>query len=214
MALRLNIVAVILFGLSGCDDESMDDTFTFSLGGSVETYELDLAGGLVLQNNGENDLLLPANAISGSFPRSFLFDDELEDGATYSITVLKSPDAQICDVTDGVGTVAGADVSNITVRCQYTALEVVSTSPVDEATMDADDWIYIHFSYPIDIDSVALAGTLGALDPIFSEGVYPGRLAVHAPTDDWPSGPQTLVVDVNGETGIPLQTLTLNYTME
>ena len=84
-------------------------TIGFSIGGSVS----GLAGsGLVLRNNGVEDLPVDANG-------SFAFTTRLGDGATYAITVQQQPTAlsQTCSVQNGSGEVMNADVTNILVTC-------------------------------------------------------------------------------------------------
>jgi len=82
---------------------------TFSVGGSVS----GLAGsGLVLQNNAGDDLPIAADG-------SFTFATVLNDVSTYAVTLLTQPTnpSQTCDVTHGNGTLAGADVTNVSVAC-------------------------------------------------------------------------------------------------
>jgi hypothetical protein len=84
-------------------------TDTFSIGGNVS----GLAGfGLVLQNNAGDDLAISADG-------SFTFVTALVDGSGYAVTVLTQPTSlsQTCGITNGSGTLAGADVSNVTVTC-------------------------------------------------------------------------------------------------
>lgn len=82
---------------------------TYTVGGSVT----GLAGsGLVLQNNGTENL-----PINGNGP--FSFAGTLTSGSPYDVTVATQPGnpAQHCTVTNGSGTVSGANVNNITVNC-------------------------------------------------------------------------------------------------
>lgn len=81
---------------------------THTVGGTVS----GLAGtGLVLQDNGGNNLAISANG-------SFTFLTAIMDSTTYSVTVLTQPSspAQICTVTNDSGT-ATANVTNIQVTC-------------------------------------------------------------------------------------------------
>ena len=79
---------------------------TFSVGGTVS----GLAGTVTLQNNGADDLLVTADG-------PFEFATEMDDDADYDVTVSNQPVGQTCSVTDGVGTIASLDVSNISVSC-------------------------------------------------------------------------------------------------
>jgi uncharacterized repeat protein (TIGR01451 family) len=87
-------------------------TATFTVGGTVN----GLAGtGLVLQNNGGDNL--PIGADGG-----FTFSTPLADGSGYAVTVLTQPSApiQTCSVSNGNGTLAGADISDVVVTCTTT----------------------------------------------------------------------------------------------
>lgn len=82
---------------------------TYTIGGSVS----GLAGsGLVLQQNGGDDLPISANS-------AFTFATPVDDGASYSVTVSAQPTnpAQTCVVANGSGTVNGANVDNVDVTC-------------------------------------------------------------------------------------------------
>ncbi len=84
-------------------------TNTYTIGGSVT----GLSGtGLVLQNNGGNNLAVVANG-------AFTFTTAIASGANYAVTVLTQPGtpAQTCTVTNGTGTVGAANVTNVAVNC-------------------------------------------------------------------------------------------------
>jgi hypothetical protein len=84
-------------------------TGAFALRGTVS----GLAGtGLVLQNNGGDDLAIPTNG-------QFSFPSPIASGATYSVTVKTQPSgpSQSCSVANGTGTIGSADVSNVAVTC-------------------------------------------------------------------------------------------------
>ncbi len=93
-------------------------TQTFTIGGSVS----GLAGtGLVLQNNGGNNLPVSANG-------AFTFTTPVNSGAAYKVTVLTQPvnPAQVCVVTAGTGT-ASANVTNVSVACTTTTFTIGGT---------------------------------------------------------------------------------------
>jgi hypothetical protein len=79
---------------------------TYSVGGTVA----DLSGSVTLQNNGGDDLTVNSNG-------SFTFSTELDDSASYNVSILTQPSGQTCSVSDGTGAIAGADVTNIVVNC-------------------------------------------------------------------------------------------------
>jgi large repetitive protein len=84
-------------------------TNAFSIGGTVGGLD---GTGLVLQNNGGDDLPIASNG-------SFTFSRELVSGATYNVTVRTQPvnKSQTCTVQNGNATVGGGDVRNVTVTC-------------------------------------------------------------------------------------------------
>ena len=79
----------------------------YSVGGTVT----GLSGpGLILRNNGGDDLAVNANG-------AFTFSSRLASGAHYSVAVSSQPPAKLCTVTNGTGTIASADVSTVSVTC-------------------------------------------------------------------------------------------------
>ena len=85
----------------------------FTLGGTVDGLE---GSGLVLQNNGGDNLAITANG-------SFAFATSQGNGSSYSVTVLTQPTdpSQTCSVSNSNGTIAGADVNNVEVSCSVLA---------------------------------------------------------------------------------------------
>ncbi len=82
-------------------------TSLYSVGGSLA----GLASGntLVLYDNGGDPVTLSADS-------SFTFATPLADGSVYDVT-LDQPPNQLCAITNKTGTIAGADVTNVTVSC-------------------------------------------------------------------------------------------------
>ncbi len=113
-------------------------TNQYSIGGTVT----GLSGtGLVLQNNGSDDLTVTADG-------SFTFTTSLTDGTDYNVTVLTQPStpAQTCTVTNGSGTVASTPVTDVIVTCvndcsspPYTNPVITSVTGPDSVTL-AWDW--------------------------------------------------------------------------
>lgn len=81
----------------------------FTVGGTITGLD---GNGLVLQNNGGNDLAVSNNGI-------FTFTGGLANAAAYNVTVLTQPSgpSQTCTVGNGSGTIASGNVANITVTC-------------------------------------------------------------------------------------------------
>ena len=83
-----------------------------------------LGSGLTLRNNGN-----PFDEITPISDGSFAFTASISDGGAYNVTVQNAPGspAQICSISNGVGTANGADITNITVGCSTNAYTVGGT---------------------------------------------------------------------------------------
>ncbi len=84
-------------------------TNSFSIGGTVS----GLAGtGLVLRNNGTDDLAITADG-------TFVFTTPIASGAAYAVTVFKQPTSpsQTCTVTGGAGNIGSTDITQVNVNC-------------------------------------------------------------------------------------------------
>jgi hypothetical protein len=84
-------------------------TTEFSIGGTVSGLN---GPGLVLQNNGSDNLAIASNG-------PFKFPTSLPNGAPYNVIVVTQPNSptQVCIAILGVGIVAGADVTTVDVSC-------------------------------------------------------------------------------------------------
>lgn len=82
---------------------------TYTIGGDVSGL---VGTGLILRLNGVHDL--PVSADGG-----FVFAQPLADLSTYAVTIERQPTkpAQTCVVSNGSGTLDGADVSDVVVLC-------------------------------------------------------------------------------------------------
>src|SRR4029077_4480114 len=85
-------------------------TVTFTIGGMVTKL---VGSGLVLQDNGGNNLSVTANG-------SFMFTTAVASGGAYAVTVSAQPSspAQTCGVVNGSG-VANANVTTVLVNCGH-----------------------------------------------------------------------------------------------
>jgi hypothetical protein len=112
------------------------DISTYTVGGTVS----GLAGTVTLQNNGADALVVATNG-------SFTFATAVDDGSTYAVTVSTQPTGQTCSVTNGDGTISGANVSNVGVSCvdvpTYTVGGIVTglTGTVTLQNSAADDLV-------------------------------------------------------------------------
>jgi hypothetical protein len=92
---------------------------TFTIGGTI----VDLsAGGLVLQNNGGDNLVVAANSTA------FEFATPVAYGGGYDVTVLTQPVGQFCSVSAASGTSITTPVSNIALTCSPVALTACVSS--------------------------------------------------------------------------------------
>ena len=106
-------------GHNGCSDTAATTTTTtssstattYTIGGTISGLT---SSSLVLQNNSGNALTISANS------STFVFTTALASGATYAVTVGTQPTGFTCSVTNGSGTVASANVTNVAVACTAT----------------------------------------------------------------------------------------------
>lgn len=95
----------------------------YIISGTISGY----AGtGLVLQNNGGNNLTISSNG-------TFTFSSQVLSGSVYNVTILTSPSApaQTCTITNGAG-IATSNVTNITVVCR--TIELLETTTLSSIT--------------------------------------------------------------------------------
>ena len=81
---------------------------TYTVGGSIVGLN---ASGLILQNNGGDDLAIDANATSLQFAAPIAHD------GSYNVTVLAQPSGLVCSISHGSGSHVAADVANVHVVC-------------------------------------------------------------------------------------------------
>ncbi len=107
-------MVVSLLTLAGCGGGGggsappPPETSTYTLGGTVSGLT---GAGLVLRNNGGNDLAIAASG-------DFSFVTPLASGAAYGVSVYAQPAGQSCAVSNGAGTVAGVNVTHVAVSCR------------------------------------------------------------------------------------------------
>jgi hypothetical protein len=77
-----------------------------------------LSGAVTLQDNGGDNLTASANGL-------FTFLTGLQNGSSYSVTVLAQPSGQTCAVANGSGTVSAANVTNVAVNCTVNGFNTV-----------------------------------------------------------------------------------------
>ncbi|MEW8077795.1 MAG: hypothetical protein AB2822_06880 [Candidatus Thiodiazotropha endolucinida] len=90
---------------SASDQENSSDS-SYSISGTVSGMT---GSGLVLQNNGTDDLTIAADG-------GFSFATPVIQADSYAVTIAAQPGDQICSVTNGSGTATG-EVSDIQINC-------------------------------------------------------------------------------------------------
>jgi len=109
---RLFLLSVLSIALTACSAGGGSDGApggggtNYTVGGTVS----GLSGSMVLRNNGGNDLTISANG-------NFTFPAPIAQGSPYAVNVITQPANRSCSVANGTGTVAGANVTNVTVTC-------------------------------------------------------------------------------------------------
>ena len=119
--------------------KSVAEIATYSIGGTVTG--LGGSDTLVMQNNGGDNLTVEANG-------SFVFDTLIDDGSTYSVTVLSAPNGSSCAVSNSSGT-ATSDVADVGVSCSTDISSQEPAQPVITATEEEDGKItlFVSISY-------------------------------------------------------------------
>lgn len=96
--------AALIAGLAGCGGSTVTNV---SIGGTITGLT---ESGLVLYN-GYTSLSVDANATS------FRFSTRLNEGYSYSVSVLNQPNQMTCTVTNGSGVISTSDITNVAVAC-------------------------------------------------------------------------------------------------
>lgn len=81
---------------------------SFTIGGGVNGLT---ASGLVLRNNGGDDLAVAASSVS------YTFSTSVASGGSYNVTVLTQPTGQVCTIANASGSSLSANVTNANVTC-------------------------------------------------------------------------------------------------
>jgi 6-phosphogluconolactonase (cycloisomerase 2 family) len=112
---RIVAASVCAAGLSACGgggggggDGTPPPTPSYSVGGSLSGLATGAA--VTLTNNDTDALNVASNG-------SFKFATQLKAGTAYSVKVASEPSGQQCGVTNGSGSVAASDVTNVAIAC-------------------------------------------------------------------------------------------------
>jgi hypothetical protein len=109
MSLLAMSMSVLLIAIVGCGsgNSTPPAAATYTIGGAITGLT---GAGLVLQDNGGNNLTVSANATS------FTFSTAVTSGGAYSVSVFTQPASQSCTVSSGSGT-ATANVTSVSIAC-------------------------------------------------------------------------------------------------
>ncbi len=141
------------------------------------------ANGLILQNNGSNNLSVSANATAFTFPTP------VNPGSTYNVTIAQQPAGLSCSVSNGSG-VATTNVTNVNVSCVLSGmLTPIAGSPFaagqhpNNAVVSSNNqFLYVTNVNSNDVSAYSINAITGALTPIagspFAAGVGPDALAI------------------------------------
>jgi len=88
-------------------------THKYTVGGNVS----GLIGTLSLSNNGSNVQAISADG-------HFTFSTQLTNGSAYAVSIHTQPNHQTCTVSNGTGTIKGANVANVAVTCTTDTYQV------------------------------------------------------------------------------------------
>lgn len=93
---------------------------TYTVGGTIAGLT---GNGLILRDNGGDDLVIPAGATT------FTFATPVATGNAYAVTVLTQPSAptQACTVIAGTGTVGAGNVTSVAITCVFDAFTIGGT---------------------------------------------------------------------------------------
>ena len=125
---RLVAACGLGLGLLACGGSDDEATQRFTVGGTVSGLT---AAGLVLQNNGADDLALPAGA------RDFVFAAALAAGEPYDVSIRAQPSGQKCMVGRGQGMLA-RHVRDVQVNCAPAAGDDGAIPGPGDGTGDGD----------------------------------------------------------------------------
>jgi hypothetical protein len=135
-----------------------DDLTTRAIRGDVSGL---VGHGLVLQNNGTDDLTIGAGG-------SFAFATAIAEGVGYAVTIKTQPEgpAQTCAVTNGSGTVGTTQVSSVSVSCTTAPLQSLI---VRQSSGNTQDDLLI-----VNEDGSGLVALANSTDDEYLGGVTPG----------------------------------------
>lgn len=179
-----------------------------TVGGDVTGLK---GSGLVLQNNGGDDLAIAKNG-------DFVFSKSLDEGSNYDVTVAAQPTnpVQLCLVTNGSGMASNMSSKAVTVTC---SIDPALIDVKDAARCDFLDPAHCLYPFPNDhfsvVDNTTDTGRRVALDeismPVNETVDLSPALGAPAGTLVSPGGLPVTAVDMNWSDGFSPGHMILTY---
>lgn len=142
------------------------ETNSYAVGGTVSG--LDGVSGLVLQDNGADDLAVTADG-------PFAFGTLVESGAAYAVSIRSQPADRQCSVAGGQGTVGGADVTSVAVSCSVVVQAWAATSAWGALWPDGPTLLeHAHFDGTNLVEDKGVSwSAVGSMPPQTESGAFP-----------------------------------------
>ena len=143
-------------GLAACGGGHGSPRPSYTLSGSVSHLE----GGALTVSDGSESLTISQGATG------FAFQHPLPTGTAYNVAVTAQPSGENCVVSNGVGTIANQNVSNVAITCNsaLSAPTTLGVYPADSAgSKDARVFLPVGGvgSQPVTINAVLDTGSAG-----------------------------------------------------
>jgi len=181
-------------------------TDKFTVGGTVT----GLNGQVIVHNNVP---LKPYDEVTIDTPGPFTFGKDVTDEKEYSVSIYRQPNVQTCTVTNGSGTLQGANIDNVIINCVD---NVPTVSVRDSSIVEGDTGTsFLEFTvnlsalarYDVTVDYATSDGTATVADNDYTS--TSGQLTIYAG-----SSSNAIEVPVAGDMtgGEGNETLTLTLT--
>jgi hypothetical protein len=109
---------------------SASSSSTYTIGGTAQGVAMYSSSGMVLQDNGGNDLTVTSDG-------AFTFSEPVNSGAAYDVMVKTQPTGETCTVTGGMGT-ASSNVTGVSISCSSALASGGNVAPVSVGTFPSD----------------------------------------------------------------------------
>lgn len=161
--LRAGVALACALGLAACGGGSGDLLLTGTIYGGVTK------DGLVLQNNGGDDLTIPANSTSFQFSNAVSTDDQ------FNITVKSKPsNVESCSISNGSARANYYTIAQVGITC------IIKTHPlvIKINGLTTSGLVVVNGT---DSKAVTAGATTQTMDPVYEDGAY-GIAILQQPT--------------------------------